>query len=218
MTDILRDAYNACFFQTPLETDDEKRVDFNALGVRGTDFDPILRLQTGIEAADSPTQQLFSGFIGSGKSTELKRLAANLENQGYKALLIDTEEYMNLKVPPNVNDLLATVAAGVDKFIQRECNKGTLKHFKSYWDRFYTFLGSEIELEGMTISVPAAGELELKLKQEVTFKAKMYEYLEKNGRLSDLAQQCNTFLDEAVALLKKAFPQSQGVGHYSGQF
>lgn len=211
MTDILREAMNACFFQTGLEADDPRRVELHALGVRGTGHDPIHRMQTVIQTADRPTQQLFSGFIGSGKSTELKRLASNLKRAGYTAVLTDCEEYLNLNVPPRVNDLLAVVATSVDKLIQENCQEGISEDFRSYWERFRSFLGSEVKLEGITLKVPAAGELKLKLEQDVSFRIKLYDHLEQNGRLSDLAQECHAFLDEAVAVVSHACAGDQGL-------
>ncbi|NLX21139.1 MAG: hypothetical protein GXY55_05620 [Phycisphaerae bacterium] len=211
MGDILRDALNACSFQSGLEADDPWRVDLHALGVRGRDFDPMIRLQTVIQTADKPTQQLFSGFIGSGKSTELKRLAANLRNDDYTVVFVDSEDYLNLNVPPRVNDLLATVAAGVDKFIQEDCRNGIAGPFKSYWERFRGLIGSGIEVEGLAISVPAVGELGLKLKQDVTLKARIYSYLERSGRLSDLAQACHDFLGEVIPVIANARPDHKGL-------
>jgi len=210
VTDILRDAMNACFL-TPLEADDPRRVELHALGVRGNDHDPVIRLQTVIQAADRPTQQLFSGFMGSGKTSECKRLAANLKRDGYAPVLVDYEEYLNVHVPPRANDLLAAAAAGVDKFIQENCQGVISKAFKSYWERLRSFLGSEVKIENVTVAVPAAGELELKLKQDVSFKTKLYEHLEQSGRLSDLVQQCYSFLDEAVAVVSKARVGDQGM-------
>ncbi len=209
--DILRVALNACFFQKPIEADDPRRVDLHALGVRGTDHDPIIRLQTVIQTADEPTQQLYSGFLGSGKSTELKRLAANLETAGYTPILIDAEDYLNLHVPPRVSDLLATAAAGVDEFIQKNCQGMMPNAFKSYWDRFSRFLGSDVLIEDATIKIPAAGDLKLKLRQDVDFKTKVYEHLEQSGRLSDLARECQGFLNEAVAVVRKSAGNSQGM-------
>jgi hypothetical protein len=211
MTDILKDAMNACFFQAGLEADDPRRVDLHALGVRGTGQDPVYRMQTVIDTADRPTQQLFSGFIGSGKSTELKRLAANLKAAGYSALLTDCEEYLNLNVPPRVNDLLAVVATGVDAFIQDKCRGSIREGFKTYWERFHNFLGSEVQLEGITLKVPAAGELKLKVQQDVTFRTKLYAHLEQYGRLSDLAKECHDFLDEAKGILAEACPDDKGL-------
>ena len=194
MTDILRDALNACSFQEALDAGDPRRVDLHALGVRGTDPDPITRLQTVIGVADKPTQQLFSGFIGSGKSTELKALVKNLEQEGYTPVLVDSETYLNLRVLPRVNDLLATAAAGVDKFIQENYKGSIPDAFKSYWVRFRDFLGSEVAFDDVKLQVPGVGELALKLKQDVTLRDRIYGYLDKNGRLSDLAQTCHDYL------------------------
>jgi len=204
MSDILRDAYNACSYG-PLEADDPRRVDLHALGVRGSGRDPMRRLQQVIKAADKPTQQLFSGFTGSGKSTELKKLAASLKCAGYTPVLIDCENYLNVKVPPRTNDLLATAAAGVDEYIQHNCKDRLPKPFKSYWDRFSTFLSSEVKLEGINLS-----GIEVKL-QDVSFKTKLYEGLEQANRLQDWSQQCHQFLIEATAVVSKACPSHKGL-------
>lgn len=211
MTDILREAMNACFFQTGLEADDPRRVDLHAAGVRGTGHDPVLRLQTVIATASKPNQQLFSGFLGSGKTTELKRLAANLKKEGYIPVLADCEEYLNLNVSPRVNDLLAVVATSVDKLIRETCRGRISEGFKSYWDRFSNLLGSEVKLEGISFKVPTVGELKLKLEQDVSFRTRLYDHLEKNGRLSDLAQQSHNFLDEAVAVVSQACADNKGI-------
>jgi len=211
MNNILRSALNACSFQVPLEADDKRRVDLYGLGVRGTDRDPIRRLQAVIEGNNSYTQQFFSGYTGSGKSTELRRLAANLEGAGYTPVLVDCEEYFNLNVPPRVNDLLATTAAGVDKFIREKCPGGITAEFKSYWERFRNFLGSEVEIEGLKLKVPEVAELELKLKQDVSFRTRLYSHLEQSGRLSDFARQCHEFLEEATAIAQEVCPGKQGL-------
>ena len=211
MTDILRDALNACFFQSPLEAGDPRRVDLHALGVRGTDHDPMVRLRKVLETADRPTLQMFSGFIGSGKSTELKRLAAELQQAGYTPVLVDCEEYLNLHVPPGANDLLTTAAAGVDKFIRENCQGRIAAAFKSYWERFHAFLGSDVEIDGVKVTVPGVGELGLKLKQDVTLKEKIYGHLERIGRLSDLAQTCHDYLNEAVSVVAQACNGGQGL-------
>ena len=114
-------------------------------------------------------------------------------------------------MPPRINDLLAVVAAGVDRFIRESCQGRIVAGFKSYWERFSRFLGSEVKLDGVTLKAPGAGELKLKLEQDVSFRTKLYEHLEQEGRLSDLAQECHIFLDEAVAVVSQACAGSQGL-------
>lgn len=48
--------------------------------------DPVAMMQNRIDLADVQTMQLFSGFSGSGKTTELFRLRRNLREQGYIVL------------------------------------------------------------------------------------------------------------------------------------
>ena len=208
MNMLLRTAYNACSFAEPLEADDPRRVDLYAMGVRGSGKDPITRLQTVIETANNPTQQLFSGFMGSGKSTELKRLASNLKESGYIPILAQFEDFFNLTVPPGINDVLATAAASVDRYIQENCTD-LVDGFKSYWERFSRFLGSEVTIDSLTLKIPDAAELSLRLKEDVGFKTKLYSHLEQGGRLADLAKQCNEYLDEASAVIRKSCPGSK---------
>jgi hypothetical protein len=213
MTEILRDALNACFFQVPLEADDPRRLDLHEMGVRGTGYDPMVRLRTVIETADNPTQQLFSGFIGSGKSTELKVLARDLATMGFIPVMIDTDEHFNLTETPQTNDLLTAAAAGVDRFLQSQRGTGAtaLNAVKSLWERVRAVLGSEVEFEGATLAVPSVGELELKLKQNPPFKAMLYTHLTRAGKLDELSRKCHEFLDEAVAATASLFPDSRGL-------
>ncbi len=205
MSDLLKKAYNACFFDVALEVNSEYRVELHKLGVRGCDHDPMVRLQSVIETSDDATQQLFSGFIGSGKSTELLRLTENLEEAGYLPIYVDSEAYLNLRgVVPRTADILMSIAGGVDQFIQDKCEGAIRSEFKSYWERFRTFLGSEIIIDGVTLEVPSV-KLGMKLKQDVSFKSAVYSYLEEHGRILGLAEECRNYLDEAKAILKKTF-------------
>ncbi len=43
--------------------------------------------------------QLLSGFRGTGKSTELRRLKDQLQASGYLVVLCDIEDYINLSTP-----------------------------------------------------------------------------------------------------------------------
>ncbi len=62
--------YNRCDPARPIKAEDPEKfyVDFDAQGLRG---DPCIdTLCKRIELYDHPTCQLFTGFSGSGKSTE----------------------------------------------------------------------------------------------------------------------------------------------------
>src|SRR5213080_327128 len=72
--------------------------------------DPMQILQNCIEFAGGESLNLFSGFRGSGKTTELFRLRESLEKSGHVVLYADALEYINPAVPIDISDLLVTLA------------------------------------------------------------------------------------------------------------
>lgn len=66
----------------PLEPDDERYVPLYA-DIRIAVDDPVAMMQATIEWSVTPSVQLFSGFRGTGKSTELRRLRQRLREAGY---------------------------------------------------------------------------------------------------------------------------------------
>ena len=83
------------FFQSlsdqPLDPSDKPYVPlYEEPGL--ADEDPVKLLADGIEWT-SESVQLLSGYRGTGKSTELRRLKARLEESGYLVFLCDVEGY-----------------------------------------------------------------------------------------------------------------------------
>jgi len=75
--------------------------------------DTITRLKLEIEtSAGGRHAHLFSGTIGSGKSTELRRLANELRPDNY-ALVINAQEYLNPQLPLSISELLLAMALGI---------------------------------------------------------------------------------------------------------
>src|SRR5216683_6746861 len=74
------------------------------------DNDPVLLLGRGIEWTPGESVQLFSGFRGTGKSTELRRLRKHLKDEGYLVALCDMQDYLNLSTPVDITDFLMAVA------------------------------------------------------------------------------------------------------------
>lgn len=77
--EFLRDFYQA-LEDRPLAWDDRRRI--NLYEHELTDVDPAAKLERRIEFSTMESAQLFSGFRGTGKSTELRRLAHRLRESG----------------------------------------------------------------------------------------------------------------------------------------
>ena len=72
--------YNRCNPNESLSPTDERNLDIDSCceePVRGINW--VERMAGRIELSNTPVFELFTGLPGSGKSTELRRLAARLE-------------------------------------------------------------------------------------------------------------------------------------------
>ena len=106
----LRDAYNAVDPAMPLPSGDERYVDCTE--VRG-DEDATTYLYNAITRSDRHTHQLFSGHRGCGKSTELLRLKARLETDGFAVMYFEADELLDLQ-DIVFSDLLLAIARQVE--------------------------------------------------------------------------------------------------------
>jgi len=112
----LRDAYNAVDPAVPLPSGDPRYVD--CTDVRG-DRDVVQRMLKTITWADSNTAQLLTGHRGCGKSTELLRLKARLEEAGYAVIYFEADE--DLDVNDIVySDLLLAIARRIESELRQE--------------------------------------------------------------------------------------------------
>lgn len=88
MEDLLDEMYNA-FIPTPLQPGDPAYVDCRA--VRG-DEDVVQDLGRTVRRSRDLTYQLYSGYRGSGKTTELLRLKKHLEDLSHVVVYFAADE------------------------------------------------------------------------------------------------------------------------------
>jgi len=106
----LKTLYNRCDPDEKLPIGDERYVDFDSMGVRGLNW--VQRLARPIEMSDKPTFQLFTGLPGSGKSTELLRLAKRLRQRdgaNLLTVLINAKDRVNLADAVDETDILLMI-------------------------------------------------------------------------------------------------------------
>jgi len=72
--------------------------------------DPVQEISTRIDFDGVESIRLFSGFRGSGKTTELHRLQRVLEERGYFVLYADALNYVNAAEPIEITNLLMVMA------------------------------------------------------------------------------------------------------------
>jgi hypothetical protein len=100
--------------------------------------DPVQQISTPIDFDGLESIRLFSGFRGSGKTTELLRLKRRLEAQGYFVLYADAPKYVNAAEPIDITDLLMVLAGAFSDALEDRLGVDNTR--ETYWDRLWAFL------------------------------------------------------------------------------
>lgn len=173
--------------------------------------DPVNKLRDHIELTDIESVQFFSGFRGSGKTTELLRLQQDLEESGYFVVYADALKYINPADEIDITDLLIVLAGAFSDAIEENANiKARLLH-ESYWTRIYNYLkNTDLELTEITPKAGvgktgvASAEIALKvaLQTTPTFRRKVQDHLK--NRIGALKEEVDLFFEDGVKAVKSA--------------
>jgi hypothetical protein len=171
--------------------------------------DPIDKLREIIEFNDVESTQFFSGFRGSGKTTELFRLRRELVAQGYLVLYADALEYINPADEIDITDLLLVLAMAFSDAL-KERGLGQIE-IDSHWERFKNWLyNTEISMPEVTgktkLSALGFAETEasfkLALRTTPTFRQELQKAL--SNRIGELKEKVNAFIQDGVKAIQKA--------------
>lgn len=192
----------------PLEPEDPRYVDLDAgVPVRGSDgascIDEIERTIVFSEPM-SPVCQLFTGFPGSGKTTELKRLQKRLQENKLMpmhVIMIDFQEYRTDPTPLSIIETLRVLAYELDRAaIVAEGGDPDAK--PGYLKRFHDFLKTtNIDLKSLGFS-QLGGTLMIEAKGNPTFREKLEQALA--PRFQVFAREAQEVMAEAVVRLRRA--------------
>ncbi|MCV3214148.1 KAP family NTPase [Plectonema radiosum NIES-515] len=139
-------------------------------------------------APEEPTCQLFTGHIGCGKSTELLRLKAELEQQGFHVVYFESSQSLDM-ADIDVTDILLAVAREVSQSL--EAIKIHLKpaSFQTLFTELAKLLQTPIELGG-ELSVGIA-KITAKTKDSPKLRQTLRQHLEPrtNGILESINKE-----------------------------
>ena len=140
---------------------------------------------------------LFSGTIGSGKSTELRRLAQELRSSGNYAVVINAQEYLNPQMPISIVDLLLAMAMGVWEATAKEL--GVDPSAGDRWNWLKAVFTAGVEVKEVDVS---GGVLKLKMALHSNPNVRERLRLFHEARLDELISQINEFLSDAAKKIK----------------
>ena len=192
--------------------DQKLYIDFSS--VRGEDIIDELKNNITFFSPENPTCVLFTGHIGCGKSTELLRLKAELEQEEYHVVYFESSEDMEL-ADVDIGDVLLAIARRVSQSLET-LNLVDPRGLKGILQGAAQLLMTEIELNaeaefmGLGVSGNTDGEFSLsagigkitaRAKNDATLRDRLNQYLgpQKNQLLDAIN---NELLKPAIAQLK----------------
>lgn len=161
--------------------------------------DPVQELADQISWMEGSGAYLFTGNRGTGKTTELLRLASILRGEECEVFYIDMAEYLNLTVSLDVSSFIISVMGAFSEKIKGRFS-GKTPGDQGYFERLRHYLTStEVKLDGLALPVEDA-DLTLSLREDPHFKA----LLERGTRdhLAQLVKQAREFASEAAQFIR----------------
>jgi hypothetical protein len=110
-----------------------------------------------ITRSDDRSHQLFTGHIGCGKSTELRKLQYDLEQAGFHVVYLDSSEDL-VMTDVDISDILLTVARQVNKSLMDTKISLDPTEFQNVLQRAWNLLQSDVSLSGEG-SIPGVGKV-----------------------------------------------------------
>lgn len=183
-------------------------------GVRGSDFmsciDELARTILLRGDTEGPTCQLFTGFPGTGKTTELRRLKGLLEANSHVptyVLFVDFEEFISIYDPISITDVLRVLAYSLDRAatIETAIQDGNLNPDNvkiGYLERLFDFV-SEVDVQIKELGFETYGlQLMAEIKNNPNFRQRVNDAL--NLRFQVFAKEAKEMMVKALSRLQKA--------------
>ena len=162
----------------------------------------VTRLTKTIRLSDKPTFQLLAGHIGSGKSTELRRVQAELETGDARFFTVFCQVLED--IDPNDADfpdvLMAVMRQVARQLRERLDIKLKPGYFKQRWEDLRELLGREVDFESLELET-GLGKFTAAIKSSPTTRERIRKALEPTT--DSLIGAANDVLSEAVLQVAK---------------
>ncbi|HEX9004066.1 MAG TPA: hypothetical protein VGB07_29410 [Blastocatellia bacterium] len=183
--------------------------------------DPVELMQTRIDFSNIESVQLFSGFRGSGKTTELYRLKKRLEDEGYVVLYADALEYVSQSEEVDISNLLIVLAGAFGDAMKEQLKIDVTG--ENYWTRFTNYLTrttvsvseATVKAEGdspfkeLIGGLKAGIDLKASLKTSPSFRQTMEKALA--NRIGELKDHVDKFIEDGVKAIREKVKDQKGI-------
>lgn len=182
--------FNAC---NPSKTlsfgnpeDRQYYIDFSP--VRGSNIIQKMKRTIGLRSHEA-TCQLFTGHIGCGKSTELLRLKAELEEQGFYVVYFESSQNLDM-ADVDVTDILLAIAQRVSERLENDNIRIKPRYFANLFAEIGEILQTPIDISQVDFSVGIA-KITAKTKDSPRLRDQLRQRIEPrtNGMLQSINEE-----------------------------
>ncbi|NEO49681.1 MAG: AAA family ATPase [Moorea sp. SIO4A3] len=206
MTVNIQKLYKACNPSKTLtvEQPEDRKYYIDFSSVRGGKIIEELKDNITFFSMDEPTCELFTGHIGCGKSTELLRLKAELEEADFNVVYFESSQDLEMG-DVDVGDILLAIARRVSESLDK-IKLGEPKGFKKLLAGAAKLLLTEIELSGR-VGVPGIGEVGVDTEGAVSLAVGIGEITAKAKDSPDLRSRLRQYLEPQTNRLLEVINQ-----------
>lgn len=167
-------------------------------GLHGGHGDAVNQLALDIEVSSGGRNaHLFSGTIGSGKSTELRRMAEHLRQRGHFAAVANARDYLNPQIEISISELLLAMALAVWELTATAQGKSPTDGQR--WEWWKSLFASGVELESVEIPTDLV-TAKFALVSNPTVRERIRRYHEQS--LDRLVTEVHAFFEECAEALR----------------
>jgi hypothetical protein len=152
-------------------------------------------------ASGKPSCQLFTGHIGCGKSTELRRLEAELNEKGFHVVYFQATEDLDM-ADVDVTDILLSIIRQVSQSLERVGLRLRPSYFEKLFHEIADFLHTPLEFPAeVGFSLPLGlGKITAKTKDSPQLRSRLRGFLEPrtNGILESINQEVLAVANEKL--------------------
>ncbi|MEQ9549078.1 MAG: AAA family ATPase [Coleofasciculus sp. G3-WIS-01] len=180
---------------------EDRQYYINFSSVRGGKIIEALGRTIARLSPDEPTCQLFTGHIGCGKSTELFRLKAQLEEQQFHVVYFESSQDLDM-ADVDISDILLSIARSVSENLEAIGISLQPRYFNKLFNEINDFLQTPIDVDVAAELSVGIAKITAKTKDSPQLREQLRQHLE--PRTQGILQAINAeIIEPAIKKLKQ---------------
>ena len=191
--------FDACDPNKTVIYDKEQAYYIDFASVRGGKIIESMKRTIARLGRSKPTCQLFTGHVGCGKSTELRRLEAELKEDQFYVVYFESTKDLDL-IDIEITDILLAITYQISACLEKQLKiKLKPNYFVNLFREINNILTTPIEISDAKFSLPAGlGQITAQMKNEPNLRNRLRMFIA--SRITKIIESINK---EVIEVAKK---------------